>query len=222
MSIRSIFLILIIGLFSSLPAFAQKTDSLKLKTDTIKKMKADTVKQPSNIVSKKPSGPLKDSARLAIEAMPHKAIVRSLILPGLGQYHNKGVWYLKVPAIYAGLIAFGVAIKSNQDQYKFFLNEARYFQENGKRSSPKYPSLNSLQSLIVVKDLYRRNRDLSFLGFVGVYAINVIDAYVTAKFFRYDISEDLSLHVQPSILKQPITTNAYASPVPAIKFTLSL
>ena len=50
------------------------------------------------------------------------------------------------------------------------------------------------------KDNYRRYRDLSIFSFIGVYAISIIDAYVDAELAHFDISEDLGLHIRPSVI----------------------
>ena len=47
------------------------------------------------------------------------------------------------------------------------------------------------------KDYYRRYRDLSIIITVGVYALSMIDAYVDAHLFDFDISPDLSLRMEP-------------------------
>ena len=49
------------------------------------------------------------------------------------------------------------------------------------------------------KDYFRRYRDLSIIITVGVYAISIIDAYVDAQLFDFDISPDLSLHWSPEV-----------------------
>jgi len=41
---------------------------------------------------------------------------------------------------------------------------------------------------------------MSILAFVAVYALSVIDAYVDAELSSFDISEDLSLQLQPTII----------------------
>lgn len=46
---------------------------------------------------------------------------------------------------------------------------------------------------------YRRYRDYSILATVIVYALSLIDAYVDAQLFDFDISPDLSLNVEPQI-----------------------
>ena len=50
------------------------------------------------------------------------------------------------------------------------------------------------------KDRYRRWRDLSMFALIGVYALSVIDAYVDASLSDFDISDDLSLHVAPTLI----------------------
>ena len=49
------------------------------------------------------------------------------------------------------------------------------------------------------KDYYRRYRDLSIIITVGVYALSIIDAYVDAQLFDFDISPDLSMRVEPVV-----------------------
>ena len=45
----------------------------------------------------------------------------------------------------------------------------------------------------------RRYRDLSIAATAIVYALTLIDAYVDAQLFDFDISEDLSLNVYPEL-----------------------
>ena len=57
------------------------------------------------------------------------------------------------------------------------------------------------------KDKYRRWRDLSFFCMIGVYAISVIDAYVDAELSEFDISKDLSLKVEPTVINNHVSNN---------------
>ena len=61
------------------------------------------------------------------------------------------------------------------------------------------------------KDRYRRWRDLSFFVLVGVYALSVIDAYVDAELSVFDISKDLSLKVEPTIMNNHQSKNPFDS-----------
>jgi hypothetical protein len=164
-------------------------------------------------------GPVKDSLRLVFEKMPKKAAWGSAIVPGLGQVYNKRWW--KVPLIYGGFVAFVKAYQNNNNQYHVFLNEVQYrLANNGNPGSPDYAAY-SFEGLVKIKDNFRRNKELSIIGGVVVYAVNIIDAYVDAKFFRFDISENLSLQLKPTLQTNPGGLHAYAAQ-PGLKLSLSL
>jgi len=61
------------------------------------------------------------------------------------------------------------------------------------------------------KDYYRRYRDLSLFCLIGVYALSVIDAYVDASLSEFDISPDLSLRVEPAVMKTGTSANPLKS-----------
>jgi hypothetical protein len=51
------------------------------------------------------------------------------------------------------------------------------------------------------KDFFRRNRDLSIISMGLLYFVTMIDAYVDAQLFQFDISPELSMKVQPSMIR---------------------
>lgn len=160
----------------------------------------------------------KDSARLALEALPRIASRRSAILPGWGQVTN-GRWW-KVPAVYGGFVGVGLVFEFNNRYYKKFLDELQYRDaNNGEKLDPDLLK-GDTPALIQYKDYYRRNRDLSVLIGVGWYAVNIIDAYIDAKFFRFDISDKLGFSIKPSLV--PPHSFAFNSPAPAIKIQIKL
>lgn len=61
------------------------------------------------------------------------------------------------------------------------------------------------------KDYYRKYRDLSIFALIGVYALSVIDAYVDASLSQFDISEDLSLKIEPSVINNRSSLNPIKS-----------
>jgi hypothetical protein len=114
-----------------------------------------------------------------------------------------------------------LAVDFNQRYYRKFLNELRFrYDSDGQTRDPDLVRILDQQGLIQYKDYYRRNRDLSVLAAVGLYAINIIDAYIDAKFFRFDISDELGFKIQPSLI--PSVSHAYIPPVPAIKIQFKL
>ena len=71
------------------------------------------------------------------------------------------------------------------------------------------------------KDKYRRWRDLSFFVMVGIYALSVIDAYVDAELSVFDISKDLSLRIEPTIMKSDASPNPLESSSVGVHCSLS-
>lgn len=61
------------------------------------------------------------------------------------------------------------------------------------------------------KDFYRRYRDLSVFCLIGVYALSVIDAYVDASLSEFDISKDLSMKLEPTIINNRSSLNPLKS-----------
>ena len=126
---------------------------------------------------------------------PRKAAILSSTLPGLGQIYNKKYW--KVPIIYAGLLTSAYYINENNIQYKQYKNAYLRRLDNNPNNDDfvgKYSS----GDLLILKDFYRRNREISILCFIGTYIINVLDASVDSHLFDYDISEDISLQIKPT------------------------
>ncbi len=175
--------------------------------DSTRRRPDSTVRKPVPLENDS-EGVFKDSARLALEAMPRKAVWRSAIVPGLGQIYNKRIW--KVPLVYGGYATAGVIFVYNNKYYKIFLEEAQYRQANNKPSNPDYATL-STDGIIRIKDAYRRDRDFAILLAVGWHAVQMIDAYIDAKFFRFDIGDELGFKVRPALIQGiPQQTNAYA------------
>jgi hypothetical protein len=72
------------------------------------------------------------------------------------------------------------------------------------------------------KDYYRRYRDLSAFIMIGVYALSVIDAYVDASLSEFDISDDLSMRVTPTVIAdRKASTNPLKSTALGVHCSLS-
>ena len=127
---------------------------------------------------------------------PKKAAILSATLPGLGQIYNKKYW--KVPIIYAGLLTSAYYINDNNNRYKQYKEAYIIRIDNNPNTTDNYVGEYSSGDLLILKDFYRRNREISILCFVGTYIVNVVDASVDAHLFDYDISDDISLHITPT------------------------
>ena len=129
---------------------------------------------------------------------PHKATIYSAILPGLGQLYNRKYW--KIPVVYAGIGTIYYLASTNAKEYRK-AREAYDYVSNGY----EYPIDNDLvdkysaQDLQSIRDYYRRNMELSWIVMGLWYVLNIVDATVDAHFFDYDISDDLSLRIEPAV-----------------------
>jgi hypothetical protein len=162
---------------------------------------------------------------------PHKAVMHSLMIPGWGQIYNHQWW--KVPIIYAGLGLLADAIAFNQRYYGPNLTVARYY-EHGTPYNANLPQAalyklyldNNVPQQTVYDEVasYRRDRDLSIMGFLGAWGIQMVDAYIDAKFkHSYTMDTDFSFRIEPAIINQQQTVYALysGSYIPGIKLIMS-
>ncbi len=127
---------------------------------------------------------------------PMKAGGMSLVIPGSGQVYN-GRWW-KVPLIYGALGGMVYAIVWNTDQYNRF-QTAYQLKLDDQPHEFSGTTFDNPQALRSIRDTYDKNRQLSYVGFVLVYLLNGIEAFVDAHLQNFDISEDLSLRLKPQL-----------------------
>lgn len=129
---------------------------------------------------------------------PRTATLLSAALPGAGQVYNRRNWWWKVPVIYAagGALIYGAVVYNNgYNEYRAAYKERR---EKGVNTDPVYNRYQE-PTLQAIRDSYRESRDMCYIGLVAVYALQVMDAAVEAHFFDFNISENVSLNVQPQL-----------------------
>ena len=149
---------------------------------------------------------------------PKRALWLALVIPGGGQIYNRKYW--KLPIFYGGMMGCVYALTWNNMMYrdysqayldimdsdpatqsynKFLHLGAQITSQNEERYKKLFKSR---------KDKYRRWRDMSMFCLIGVYALSVIDAYVDAELSEFDISNDLSLKVAPTVIPGGSTFNS--------------
>ncbi len=154
---------------------------------------------------------------------PKRAMWLALVLPGAGQIYNRKYW--KLPIVYGGFVGCAYALRWNNQMYRDYSQAYLDLMDN----DPNTQSYNQFLHLGAKiddsnkaryqklfksrKDTYRRWRDLSVFCLIGVYALSVIDAYVDASLSEFDISKDLSLRVEPTIInnnreRNPLKSNS--------------
>jgi hypothetical protein len=201
-------LLILFGLFLSQVTFGQqikKTDTLKLtkRTDSIThSIKADSIAllKKTNALKKV----INDSASLFPKHSPRKATYLSLVCPGLGQIYNKKYW--KVPIVYAGFGTMAYFFGANHGEYVKFKN-AYNFVASGNKAGNNVPPVNDYVTrynydvtlLQNGRDYYRRNLELTYIITGAWYILVAVDAQVDAQFFDFDVSDRITLNVQPFI-----------------------
>lgn len=149
---------------------------------------------------------------------PTRAVLYSLV-PGLGQIYNRAYW--KLPIVYGGFMGCIYAVTWNNRNYKDYstayldlMNDVRdhpndpkawskswvdIAKKNGRDPSDFITNTRLQDNIKSRKDYFRRYRDLSLIITAGVYALCMIDAYVDAQLFDFDISPDLSMRIEPAV-----------------------
>lgn len=159
----------------------------------------------------------KELDRLFWKPDPMRAVWLGAIVPGLGQIYNRSYW--KLPIVYGGFMGCIYAVTWTNNQYIGYKDAYRdiyYDIQNGTVSDspdksynailPEGYTINSMGGADTYKSRLKewqnaslRNRDMAILVTIAVYALSLIDAYVDAQLFDFDISNDLSLNVTPQI-----------------------
>ncbi len=178
--------------------------------DSLTKRVADTVR----VVSKKQT----EAERI----IPRKATLKSLMLPGLGQAYNRQYW--KIPLIYGALGAAVYLFNYNQSGFKLY-NAAYAEAYNSTVIDPDYKSKvavvngikRSVTNLKQISDQFHSQRDLTIIATAAGWALQAIEANVAAHLKTFDLSDDISFRVYPTVLPA-----LAGGPVPGIKIVVSV
>ena len=141
---------------------------------------------------------------------PKRAMWLAIVIPGAGQIYNRKYW--KLPIVYGGFLGCAYAMRWNNQMYQDYSQAYLDIMDNDPNTK-SYTQFLHLGTQITSanesrykqifksrKDKYRRWRDLSFFCMLGVYSLSIIDAYVDASLSSFDISDDLSLQIEPAVM----------------------
>jgi len=165
--------------------------------------KNDTIPSQPPRKSAKIESPYKVDSATRKKHDPRRATLYSTFCPGLGQIYNKKYW--KLPLVYA---AVGIPA------YTYFYNRSWYqkcqyaisvivsgtqLADSLNRVDPKLQTFvankddNSLRSY---RNEYRKDQDYSVLFFLLFWGLQIVDATVDAHLAGFDVSSELSVHLQ--------------------------
>jgi Family of unknown function (DUF5683) len=126
---------------------------------------------------------------------PNRAALLSLIMPGAGQAYNKKYW--KIPIVWG---AIGVMSYFTFDTKKTYgeLRDAYKIIVTG--GTPKAPYIGfDATTLKSYRDNFRSYTEKWYLALGATYLLAVTDAFVDAHLSHFDVSDDLSLRLKPSL-----------------------
>lgn len=152
-----------------------------------------------------------DTAKKAFKPDPVRVVWMGAILPGYGQILNRKYW--KLPIVYGGFLGCAYAISMNSGKYETYKTAYRDIIDTD-------PNTNSFMEIIpdgyTIENLgginaytnilktgqngYKRYRDLSIIFSIAYYGLTLVDAFVDAQLYDFDISPDLSLRLQPTLI----------------------
>ena len=152
---------------------------------------------------------------------PKRSMWLAIVLPGAGQIYNRKYW--KLPIVYGGFLGCVYAWRWNNQMYRDY-SQAYMDIMDDDPNTQSYNQFLHLGAQITDsnkeryqnlfkrrKDYYRKYRDLSIFCLIGVYALSVIDAYVDASLSQFDISKDLSMRIEPSVINNHSSANPLKS-----------
>ncbi|MBQ8052024.1 MAG: hypothetical protein IJ197_10735 [Bacteroidaceae bacterium] len=158
---------------------------------------------------------MKLKRRQHFEPDPIRSMWLALVFPGGGQIYNRKFW--KLPIIYGGYLGCAYALTWNNQMLRDYSQAYLDIMDDD-------PGTKSYENMLPMgyditgkeerfktifknkKDHFRKYRDMSIFAFAGVYLISVIDAYVDAELSTFDISNDLSLHLEPAVINTGVPT----------------
>ena len=178
----------------ALPAICQERDTLHaaqnadtllrvLQTDTIYRFGDRDLLVSDTMLAK----PMKTKSA-------YRALMYALALPGLGQAYNEKYW--KMPIVLGAMGAAGYAIYYNTSIYK--------------QSVIDYVTIEDYD--VRYLELYRRNMELSYIAMIAVYGLQILDAYVDAYLYNWEVNDNLSLRIAPSLqpMMAPTSLTGYS------------
>lgn len=200
---------------TSMPALFDQWDQTQTRPtpqdiDTVRLAEVDT---PTVDLTPKPWELTGDPYIDNFNPVPRKALWMAALFPGGGQIYNRKYW--KLPIIYGGFLGLVYGYNWNQRYYRTYQNAYRDLMTDspnasylqflpGKTTEAKQTYATSRRSYLEStfkrkKNVYRNYRDYCIVGMIGVYLVSLVDAYVDAALFHFDVSSDLSATESPAV-----------------------
>ena len=210
--------------------------SQKVKVDSVMKAVEPVVVSDSTVavVSDSLKSILGKNGKKKFMPVP-KTATRLALIPGGGQIYNRDYWKLSIVylAIGGGIYTYHL----NSIKYKDFLKAYKSFYDlktgsllPGVTTDTKKPVF--VRNLLATsgdtveatrdaierqKNYWRRNRNLAIIVSGLIYSLSIVEANVAAHLKTFDLSDDISLRVEPK-LSQPM----FNQPAPGVRLVFNI
>lgn len=134
------------------------------------------------------AAPVKATTASVMTKSPMGAFWRSALVPGWGQLYNEQYW--KAPIAFGAAAYFTYSVLRNQSLYA----DAAAAYDRALASGTDD------RRLLLDREFYRDLRDQNAVYLSLTWAVSLIDAYVGAHLYDFDVSDDLSARVELSAM----------------------
>ena len=219
---------------ASADSVEQLTDGKSTRTDSTKAKALDSLAIDTTALAAVTDSLLREAMPLRKPTLfkpdPIRSMWLALVFPGGGQIYNRKYW--KLPIIYGGYLGCAYALTWNNQMLKDYSQAYLDIMDSD-------PNTKSYEKMLPMgyditgkedrfkeifknkKNHFRRFRDMSIFAFAGVYLISVVDAFVDAELSSFDISEDLSMHLEPGMMETYTLEGHGRRKVPALNLSLN-
>lgn len=130
---------------------------------------------------------------------PKKALLLSLAIPGAGQLYNKRWW--KLPFVWGGYAGLIIWADDNRKNYRLFRDA--YIAELNGEEHPFSNTRLQANDLLRLRDQYDKSKQLSYILIFALHLVQGAEAFVDCHLKTFDVSDDLSLELRPSMQAMP-------------------
>ena len=135
------------------------------------------------------------------QPVPRKALLYSII-PGGGQIYNRRWW--KLPFVYGALGTTVYFISTNTQAYRRYRDAIRIREDGNDMTKDEFTNddcvqLITTEQMRAFRDVKRKDMETSYIFFFIAYTLTSLEAFVDAHLQTFDVSDDLSLSIKPSI-----------------------
>lgn len=206
-------LFVVTGLFFASALFAQTDTITTFQTDTISTAVIDTALTTDSLKT-----PFYKNLWSHDPHSVGRAALYSAIIPGLGQAYNGKYW--KIPIVYGAIGTAGYFIYYWYDFYDELKTAYIYRTDEDQLTIDYlYDYIATDEYLLQKVSQAKQYTDLMVVLTAAAYLLNIVDAVVDAHLYDFNVSDDLSLNLQPYF---PVSSMRLNSMQPAYGVTLKL